>query len=284
MPPRLSFAVLLLLVASCNAVVDLEHLTGGEFRTDDVTMEAGVDGALPLAEAGAEAGAEPGLASGADVTDGGGDGSTSLCAGAGLIFCDDFEGRSATLGPWSAVDGNSATAALVLGTPAGGSSAALLASSPGGAQAVEVLVKKDVPYSMVVANKVTLEFDYQFAANRAGFGPSQSADHVNLFYFETSTDDYDGFIEVARNECAFLVNDVHYEAPQLCSGTKVHVTYEVNFAASSGRVRIGVGGVSVADATGVTISPPSTFSFGFGLALKGTYPAMAAAVDNVTVR
>jgi hypothetical protein len=276
--PRSCLAVAVSLLASCTAVIDLGHLTGAESRTDEVMPEAGGDASSQLDTGGMtvdeiEGGVDAGV-----------DGSTSLCSGAGLLFCDDFEGRTATLGPWNSVDGSGPGGTLVLAKRSSDPSSVLLGTTAGGTQSLEVLLRKNLQYAMVLGNKVTLEFDFQFVADRAGFGSNQSADHVNPFFFETSKTDYYGFIEVARNECAFIVNDAHYDAPSLCAGSKVHVSYEVTFGSTNGRVRIAVGGVSVADATSVTVAAPSTFTFGFGLGLKGTYPTMAVAVDNVTVR
>ena len=115
-------------------------------------------------------------------------------------------------------------------------------------------------------------------------GSSSSADHAIPFYFQTDNDSYYGFMEIGRNECDFLVDDVHRPASALCTGSKVHVLYEVTFHASNGRVRILLDGNVATDMTGQTIAPASGFSFGIGLDVAGTHPSIAATYDNVTLR
>jgi hypothetical protein len=67
-------------------------------------------------------------------------------------------------------------------------------------------------------------------------------------------------------------------------GEKVHLVFEVTFDATNGRVKVTLNDTPIADDAALALPPPPSVTFGIGLDLKGTYPAMTATFDNVTVK
>jgi hypothetical protein len=204
------------------------------------------------------------------------DAPSSTCLGPGVLFCDDFEGRSTPKGPWDILVPTAGAATLTI------EDSALVARTAAGTEAAEVKLEKTV--ATPPSKQMRLEYDVRFVGDRSAFGAAAPTNHVNLFQFTPPNSAVTAFIEIGRNGCDFLVADVHHPAGLLCGGDKVHVVFEVTFDATNGRVKVSLNDTPIAEDAALALPAPPSVTFAVGLNLTGTYPAMTATFDNVTVK